>query len=150
MVRAAETVLAQARLAAEAGATVMEDTVVTAVEPDGERVTVTTGAGDRFGAQVAVVSAGAWAGPLLRTAGLDLPLLPTQEQVSYFALEAPEPLPTLIDWGVGHTPPYMVPDPWDTGTFKVGLHHSGRTVDARGASSRAGPRASGPRGRVRG
>ena len=131
VVRAAETVVAQARLAAEAGATVMEETVVTAVEPDGEEVSVTTGAGDHFGAQVAVVSAGAWAAPLLRTAGLDLPLVPTQEQVSYFTLAAPEPLPTLIDWGVDRaTPPYMVPDPWDIGAFKVGLHHSGRTVDA--------------------
>ncbi len=131
VVRAAETVVTQARLAAEAGASVMEETVVTRVEPDGDRVTVTTGAGDRFGAEVAVVSAGAWAAPLLRTAGLDLPLVPTQEQVSYYTLEAPEPLPTLIDWGVGRvTPPYMVPDPWDVGAFKVGLHHSGRTVDA--------------------
>jgi sarcosine oxidase len=131
VVRAAETVVTQARLAVAAGATAMEETVVTAVEPDGEGVAVATGAGDHFGAEVAVVSAGAWAAPLLRTAGLDLPLVPTQEQVSYFVLESPEPLPTLLDWGVGRVaPPYMVPDPWDTGAFKVGLHHSGRAVDA--------------------
>ncbi len=130
VLRAADTVLAQARLAAAAGATLMQETVVTSVHPRGDMVDVATEAGDRFTAPVVVVSAGAWAGALLHAAGLDLALEATQEQVSYFTLEAPASLPTVIDWSAERpTPPYLVPDPWHEGRFKVGLHRSGVSID---------------------
>ena len=41
------------------------------------------------------VATGAWAGDLLSDIGLDLHLTPTLEQVSYFKLETPSPLPTV-------------------------------------------------------
>jgi sarcosine oxidase len=130
VVSAERTVKAQARLAADAGATLIEGNVVTEVMPATQGVRVTTSDEQEFVASVAVVSAGAWAGPLLRSAGVDLPLVPTLEQVSYFDLDRAEPLPSLIDWGADRaTPPYLVPDPWEPGRFKGGLHHSGPVVD---------------------
>ncbi len=81
---AERTVRAQARLAVEAGAAVREETAVAAIHPGGAAVEVTTTAGETYRAAVAVVTAGPWAGPLLRTAGFDLPLVPSFEQVTYW------------------------------------------------------------------
>ncbi|HEX6331036.1 MAG TPA: N-methyl-L-tryptophan oxidase [Actinomycetota bacterium] len=127
---AERTVRAQARLAAEAGATVREHVPV-------ERIVATgTGAevhaeGESFRAPIVVVTAGPWAGGLLRTAGIDLPLTPSLEQVTYFRLDEPAELPTLTDWGTGPAQtPYVVPHPQDRGAFKVALHLSGPVVDA--------------------
>lgn len=130
VVRADRAVRAQARLATAAGATLREHTVVTGLTVEGEQVRVTTGADESFTAPVAVLSAGAWAAGLLGSIGLDLALAPTQEQVTYFELDRPEALPSIIDWGAEPaTPPYLVPDPWEPGRFKMGLHHSGPAVD---------------------
>ncbi len=127
---AERTVRAQARVAAQAGATVLEHTRVESVVPTGDGVEVRTDS-QAYRAPVAVVTAGPWAGGLLRAAGIDLPLTPSQEQVTYFALEDPAPLPTIIDWDV--TPPrtpYTVPNPERPGHFKIALHMSGPPVDA--------------------
>jgi sarcosine oxidase len=124
------TVHAQARLAAKAGATLLENATVVSVAPSGDGVEVRTEA-ETYRAPVVVVTAGPWARDLLLGAGIDLPLRPSFEQVTYFALEDPSPLPTVIDWDV--TPPrtpYTVPDPRRTGCFKVALHMSGPPVDA--------------------
>jgi sarcosine oxidase len=130
VLRAADTVTSLARLAEAEGATLSEHTAVAAVRPAGDAVEIVTEDGDRFHAPVAVIAAGPWAAGLLRGAGIDLALQPSQEQVSYFALEEPAPMPTLIDWRAEPgTPPYLVPDPWEPGRFKVGLHRSGRAVD---------------------
>jgi monomeric sarcosine oxidase len=130
VLRAADTVAAQARLAVEMGASLLEHTTVTGVEPEGSGVRVRTDRAGGFDADVAVVSAGAWTAPLLATAGLSIHLSPSLEQVTYFALTVAEPLPTLIDWRrEAPTPPYLVPDPWEPGAFKVGLHRSGAEVD---------------------
>jgi glycine/D-amino acid oxidase-like deaminating enzyme len=64
---AERTVRAQARLAAEAGATVREGTVVEAIERAGGGVVAGTTNGETFRAPVVVVTSGAWAGPLPRT-----------------------------------------------------------------------------------
>ena len=89
-----------------------------------------TTASEEFWAPVAVVSAGAWATELLGAVDLDLALVPTQEQVTYFDLDQVDILPSIIDWGTDPaTPPYLVPDPWEPGRFKMGLHHSGPAVD---------------------
>jgi sarcosine oxidase len=127
---AERTVRAQARLAVEAGATIREGTVV-------ERIVATgTGAevhadGEAIRAPVLVVTAGPWAGDLLRTAGIDLPLVPSLEQATYFALEDPSALPTVIDWTMDPPrTPYTVPDPESPGRFKVALHMTGPSVDA--------------------
>src|SRR3954468_7896828 len=124
------TVRAQARLAAAAGVTILERTPVERIEATGIEATVHTAA-DTYRAPIVVVTAGPWAAPLLRTAGLDLPLVPSLEQVTYFELADASPLPTVIDWTV--TPPstpYTVPNPEDPGAFKIAFHMSGPSVDA--------------------
>jgi sarcosine oxidase len=127
---AERTVRAQARLASEAGATIREGVRIDRIETNGDAVTVHAEGGS-YRAGVVVVTAGPWAGDLLRTVGIDLPLVPSFEQVTYFALEEPTPLPTVIDWDVNppHTP-YAVPNPEEPGRFKVALHMSGPPVDA--------------------
>ena len=126
---AERTVHAQARLATDAGATILERTPVDRIEATGLGAVVHAG-GTAYRAPVVVVTAGAWASGLLRGAGIDLPLVPSFEQVTYFALEEPEPLPTVIDWTVDPPrTPYTVPDPERPGRFKIALHMSGPAVD---------------------
>jgi sarcosine oxidase len=127
---AERTVRAQARVAAELGATVREGVRVERILATGTGAEVNTQA-ETFRAPVVVVTAGPWAGDLLRTAAIDLPLVPSFEQVTYFALEEPSPLPTVIDW-TAHTwrTPYAVPNPEEPGRFKVAIHRSGPDVDA--------------------
>jgi sarcosine oxidase len=61
---------------------------------------------------------------------MDLPLVPTLEQVSYFRLEAPSPLPTIIDYTVDEAiDHYAVPHPTEVGSFKLALDHAGAIVD---------------------
>ena len=127
---AERAVRAQARLALEHGATILEQTKVERLHADRIGVEIHTAA-ETYRAPIAVVTAGPWAGPLLRGAGIDLPLVPSFEQVTYFALDDPSPLPTITDWSV--TPPktpYVVPNPEEPGHFKVALHMSGPSVDA--------------------
>lgn len=126
---AERTVRAQARLAREAGATILERTPVERMSATGLGVEVDTPA-ETYRAPIAVVTAGPWSRSILLGAGLDLPLVPSLEQVTYFALESPSALPTVIDWTI--TPPktpYVVPDPERSGHFKVALHLSGPAVD---------------------
>ena len=114
-------------------------------DPSGRRdgVEVTTTAGETYRAAVAVVTAGPWAGPLLRTAGIDLPLVPSFEQVTYCRLAGdPLPFPTITDWtgvstlglpsdGDGTTnAPYALPNPEEPGSIKMALDRSGPDVDA--------------------
>jgi monomeric sarcosine oxidase len=131
---AERTVLAQTKLAVDHGATVLENTHVLGVVANGDGAEVRTEA-DTYDAGAVVVTAGPWARDLLLGAGIDVPLQPSLEQVTYFALEDPSPLPTVIDWDV--TPPrtpYTVPDPTRPGHFKVALHMSGPPVDAEARS----------------
>jgi sarcosine oxidase len=144
VLRAAPAVRAQARLAIEAGADVREMTPVASMNPFEGGVRVLTDRGEEFEAPVAIVSVGAWAGPMLEAVGIDLPLRPTLEQASYFRIaaspgadDAPgdssSRLPTLMDWATHvDRPPYLVPDPFEQepGHFKAGLHHTGPVVDA--------------------
>jgi sarcosine oxidase len=118
-----ETVLAQTRLARDAGAEVVEGAEVASVGASEPGVEVRTTGGKRYLARTAVLSAGAWNGRLLRGIGIDLALRPTWEQPAHFALPRPSVLPTLVDRG-GHpqTPRYAVPDPRDPRVVKVGTH----------------------------
>ncbi len=126
---AERTVRAQARLTAEAGGTVLEETEVERLEVTGTGVEATTAA-ETYRAPVAVVTAGPWAGELLRQTGIELPLTASFEQVTYFALDEPSQLPTIIDWDVNPPrTPYTVPHPEEPGHFKIALHMSGPTVD---------------------
>jgi sarcosine oxidase len=131
VVRAAETVRAQALVAASLGATIREHVRVVSLTRRVDGVEVVTNDDDVAWAPVAVVTAGAWAGSLLRGAGVEVPLVPTLEQTTYFQLAQPTPLPTVIDRGTDPAhPPYVVPDPWTVGSVKAGLHHSGPPTDA--------------------
>lgn len=126
---AERTVKAQARLAAEGGATILQDTKAERVTTAGDGVEVNT-EDSTYQAPVAVITAGPWAGGLLEGAGLPLRLVPSFEQVTYFALDEPSPLPTVIDWTVDRVrTPYVVPNPEEPGHFKVALHMSGPAVD---------------------
>lgn len=136
---AERTVRAQAALAVRAGATVLEHTKVDSLAVTASGGEVRTEA-ETYRAPVVVVTAGPWAGDLLRSAGIGLPLTPSFEQVTYFALEDPAPLPTVIDWYVDlPRTPYTVPNPEEPGRFKVALHMSGPPVDADARSFDADP-----------
>jgi sarcosine oxidase len=136
---AERTVLAQARLAAAAGATVLDHTEVERLEATGTGATVHAG-GETFHAPVALVTAGPWSAALLRGTGLDLPLVPSFEQATHFQLEDPSPLPTVIDWTVDPPrTPYTVPDPEMPGRFKIALHMTGPSIDADARPSEPDP-----------
>ena len=56
---------------------------------------------------------------------------PNLEQATYFSLAPEHALPTVIDWLTDEAhPPYLVPDPFEPGHFKVGLHMAGPPTDA--------------------
>jgi sarcosine oxidase len=131
IVRAGETLEAQAGLARAAGAELRERTVVEAIRPAGDRVELATTDGEVIQTPVAIVAAGAWAGPLLHGAGIDLPLRPTLEQSTHFdAGDEGSSIPTVIDWDAGpREPPYLVPNPFRPGEIKAGAHLSGPLVD---------------------
>lgn len=126
---AERTVLAQSRLASALGADIREGVHVRSMTSAADGVEIRTD-DETFHADVVVVAAGPWAGSLLPHVGMDLPLVPTLEQVTYLRLNEPSPLPTVIDWiEGGHASPYAVPDPTDLGAFKIALHLSGPPVD---------------------
>lgn len=78
---------------------------------------------------VVVVTAGAWAKPLLAGAGIELDVVPTSETVCIFTLETERPVPSLVDFkpgGLGHGT-YALADP-EHG-LKLGIHKSGKPLD---------------------
>ena len=92
---AVHTTLARGR-----GATVLEETQVEQIEPKGEGVLLKTSAGD-FHCKRLVITAGGWANKLLENVGVNLPLIVTEEQVTYFATPhlrdfSPERFPVWI------------------------------------------------------
>jgi monomeric sarcosine oxidase len=98
--RSTSCVLANARLAREAGAELRVNTAVEEIRQEGQKVVVTTAGGEeRF--DRAVVTAGAWMGRLLRNLGV--PLTVEQRQVVYLGIERnpenfqPDRLPIWID-----------------------------------------------------
>jgi sarcosine oxidase len=130
VLRAEATVRAQAALAARGGADLREGVRVTTLERVDHGVRVETEDGEMFAADVAIVAAGSWSPKVAATAGMDLAVTPRLEQVTYFTLDDPSPLPTLIErWDDGVHADYTVPDPWQPGAFKVGLHQGGDDVD---------------------
>jgi sarcosine oxidase len=97
-----------------AGLEVREQTQVRALLSNGvetDRGVIETG--------TVVVAAGAWAGPLLAGAGIDLPVVPTRETVAYFRVG--RTVPSVIDYPNRET--YALAA--DEGLVKVGVHRSG-------------------------
>ena len=122
--------------ALEAGAVLLDNLVVTGIAEDRGAVRITTEA-DEIVARACVVAAGSWARGLLAGAGIELPVIPTRETVTYFRLPGAVELPPVID--------DAVPDPDEHGLrrpglinyalaapgigLKAGLHHSGPVAD---------------------
>jgi sarcosine oxidase len=77
----------------------------------------------RIEAEMVVVAAGAWARGLLGGAGIDLPVVPTQETVAYF--RADRAVPSVIDYRNRETYALAAGD----GLVKVGVHRSGPAAD---------------------
>jgi sarcosine oxidase len=82
--RATPAVRALARLAGDSGVDVREGEGVARLAVQGGAAEVETAGGDVLGAAAVVVAAGAWAGPLLRQVGIELPLEPVFAQVTYY------------------------------------------------------------------
>jgi sarcosine oxidase len=114
----------RALLALCASAHVREEARVHALAPQQGGVVVETDEG-AIEASVAVVAAGAWSKPLLAEAGIDLPVVPTRETVSYFELPGEGPVPSVIDYR-NRVAYALTAGP---GLIKVGVHHSGPPTD---------------------
>jgi glycine/D-amino acid oxidase-like deaminating enzyme len=132
-VRAERAQHAFRRSAVENGADLREETRVAALSIDDGAVTVTTDDG-AIQARAAVVTAGAWASSLLEPLGVELPLLPTRETVSYFDLDGEPLLPPVIDWAEPASSPKGPPMqsyslPSADGRLKAGTHRSGPVAD---------------------
>jgi sarcosine oxidase len=102
------------------GLEVLDGTRVRALLPNG----VETDRGV-IEAETVVVAAGAWARPLLAGAGIDLPVSPTRETVSYYRLADDRATPSVIDYANRET--YALTA--GPGLVKVGVHCTGPTVD---------------------
>jgi sarcosine oxidase len=99
------------------GADVRENEPARELHAVGSGVEVRTDV-DNYTAERLVVTAGAWARPLLRQLGLDLPLTITREQVAYFA-------PRSAD-GAGD------PDQFAPSRFPIFIHHDAEAPAAYG------------------
>ncbi|AZI44730.1 FAD-binding oxidoreductase (plasmid) [Deinococcus psychrotolerans] len=89
------------RLAREAGARILLDTPVTAIERVGESWRVTTPSGT-FEAPQLLNAAGAWSGEIGALAGLDIPVRPARRMVfSTASIDLPKPVPMTFDLASG-------------------------------------------------
>jgi sarcosine oxidase len=100
---------------------------VRALRPGEDGVSLETSHGT-IAAAIAVVTAGAWATPLLADAGIELETNVSQETVAYFDLPAAETLPSVIDWNE-ETGRHAYSLSAGENVLKVGLHHSGVPVE---------------------
>jgi sarcosine oxidase len=123
------------RSAEAAGARVLEGTRALTLEPVGGGVRLET-AGAVVEAVVAVIAAGSWAGPLLATAGVPLPVSVTRETVAYVKPLGPHRPPSVLDWRPGdrqavlERPGALAYGLWGgEGRLKIGLHHAGVPAD---------------------
>ena len=119
------------------GAAVIEHSPVRSIQLDDDGAVVQTDQAT-YRCRKLIISAGPWAGPLLGTLGITLPLVVTQEQYAFFQPQAPEKLqldrmPVFIHYGspVGtqHVDYYGFPIFGHAGV-KVGEHHAGPIVTA--------------------
>lgn len=98
---AANTFMAEAR---RLGVYLMRDTKVTDIVVErGKAVGVRTAKGDTFSAAKVVLSTGAWSGPLARSAGIDIPIIP--RRVCNAMLKRPPEIRSHMtigrDWTIG-------------------------------------------------
>jgi len=132
---AERTVIAQARLARGAGVDVREGLEVIHLVVADDRIVAQTESG-AVSAEVAVVTGGSWAGALLSSLAVELPLRPAFAQVSYFAPRsegAGDRLPTFIEsdlvgGGLG-SGGYWIPPVAGATELKAGDGTAGVTID---------------------
>lgn len=123
IVAAERAVTALVRLAVGRGLDLRASERALAIQPGDESADVRTDHAV-FRAKRVVVTAGAWARPLLETAGIDLPVRVTRETVGYFEHPGPTPSPT-VEWG--RPALYSLPSPGQG--LKAAQHGAGPEVD---------------------
>lgn len=106
------------------GAAILEGTAVTSIEAREEGAVVRAGQ-EVLEADAVVVTAGAWARPLLAGAGIDLPVWPSRQTVAYFGMPAEMGLTTIVDWSDPLV--YALPSPGQG--IKVGMHNERAPAD---------------------
>jgi sarcosine oxidase len=124
IVRAEASVRAFLEAALTRGADLHERTRAVELRSSGEQVEVVT-EGETYVAPAVVVAAGPWVAPLMATAGVDLPVVPSRETVAYFDHPNEMALPILVEWGEPTL--YGLPDPGNG--IKIGAHHTGPDAD---------------------
>jgi sarcosine oxidase len=124
IVAADTAVRAFAESAAAHGVEVRERTRVNRLRVVGEEAVIETEDGE-YRARVAVVTAGAWARPLLAGAGIDIPTTPTRETPAYFRLPHGVVPPSMVEWSEPAV--YALFSPPDS--LKVAEHHAGPVTD---------------------
>jgi sarcosine oxidase len=119
------------------GAVVIEQAAARSIRLDDDGADVQTGEAT-YRCRKLIISAGPWAGPLLATLGMSLPLAVTLEQYAFFHAQTPEKfqpdrLPVFIHYGnpagSRRVDYYGFPIFGHTGV-KVGEHHAGPIVTA--------------------
>ena len=120
IVAADVAVRALADSAAARGVDVRERTRAMALRVEGEEAAIETDDG-ALRARVGVVTAGAWARPLLAGAGIDIPTTPTRETVAYFRIPDGIVPPSMVEWS--NPAIYALFSP--PTSWKVAEHHAG-------------------------
>ncbi|MGE5701151.1 MAG: N-methyl-L-tryptophan oxidase [Clostridia bacterium] len=126
-----ECIRAYRKLAVQAGATLLVNTPVEAVELSAGGVSIHAG-GSRFTADKLIVSAGAWLGKVTASCGLSLPLSPTRKAVGWFKadeqLYRPEHFPAFSFNLPNNESYYGFPNFGNEGV-KIGRHDAGQPAD---------------------
>jgi sarcosine oxidase len=107
----------------ERGALIEEHRSVTELTNESDQVVLRVNDED-VRARSCVVTAGAWAKPLLERAGIDLDVHPTRETIAYFKAAGP-PLP-FVEWGS----PAAYALGYGADVIRAGFHVAGPPTDA--------------------
>jgi monomeric sarcosine oxidase len=109
------------------GVAIIEGAAVSGLRQSPQEVAVFTDAYGTLTAEVAVVTAGAWARELLMPLGIALPVHVSLETVAYFDAPSPGRLPVMVDYSTADAVTgqgiYALPSP--SLGLKVADHHSG-------------------------
>jgi monomeric sarcosine oxidase len=109
------------------GLTIIEGATVTGLKQSPEAVELRTAGHGRFTADVAIITAGAWAADLLAPIGIRLPVYVSRETTAYFDLPERTSLPIMVDYSTSDDVTgqgiYALPSP--SLGLKVAAHHSG-------------------------
>jgi sarcosine oxidase len=127
LVRPSASVIHHTRRAQALGAEFIEENPVLSITVHPDSVTVHTEKGV-FSAAKLVIAAGSWAGPLLQTLGLNLPLQPTRQPIYLFQADEAYragPMPIYIGWGEAT---FYGIGSWGDSGFKCARHGDGQPV----------------------